>query len=79
MFTDGGTKWSHNFGWLQERAKDMIWLSPDEMLQAYQSLDRPLEVRGYFPRSGVYSDKVMGTEVTRPPRGEIPPKNVPRM
>ena len=24
---DGGTKWSHRHGWLQERAKDMTCLS----------------------------------------------------
>jgi len=37
--------------------------NPDGALQAYQRLDRPLEVRRSFPRSGACSDRVMGTGV----------------
>jgi len=79
MSADGGTKWRHNFGWLQERAKDMIRFSPDEILQANQCLDRPPGVRGSFPRSGACSDKVTGTEVAEPRRSGKPAQNVSRM
>lgn len=70
--TDGGTKWSQNFGWLQERAKDMIHLSPDEMLQVDRCLDRPLGVRGPLPWSGACSNRVTDTEVTESHSGRKP-------
>jgi len=73
------TKWSHKFGWLQERAIDMIHLCPEEMLQVGQCLDRRLGVRGPLPRSGACNDKVMGTEVTDTHRWGNPFTNVPKM
>ena len=51
------------FGWLQERAKDMI-LPQSERGAASECLGRPLEVRRILSQNCVYNDRVMGTEVT---------------
>lgn len=61
---DGGAKWSHNFGQLQERAKATIRLGPGEMPQVHQCPYHPLGVRRTLPQSGVCSDRVTGNEVS---------------
>ena len=60
-------------------APDPACSNPDETLQVYQRLGRPLGVRWTFPRSGACSDRVTGTRVPEHHREGGLLINVPRM